>query len=287
MTVQVGIKQGLLTGLSLGSLNLVLFSAYAASLYYGATRVAAGAMSGGDVLAVMMAALLGAYSLGQAAPLLQYFLAGRAAAGRLTAVDKLQPGIDVDAPGQVLPSVAGELQLQGVSFEYPTWKIRVLNDLNLCIPAGVAAAAGAATTLSLGFSLFDSPFSSRARLAGETACSNSLHVVPRCFESCQVFESRYSFPSQLSCTETHTSSRCTNRAAESSLKACPVHSQPLMIIWLCTPLLPTGRTVALVGSSGSGKSTVVGLLQRFYDPTAGAVLLDGVDIRRLQLRWLR
>lgn len=45
--------------------------------------------------------------------------------------------------------------------------------------------------------------------------------------------------------------------------------------------------MALVGSSGSGKSTVVGLLQRFYDPTAGAVLLDGVDIRRLQLRWLR
>jgi ATP-binding cassette subfamily B (MDR/TAP) protein 1 len=49
----------------------------------------------------------------------------------------------------------------------------------------------------------------------------------------------------------------------------------------------TGQTLALVGSSGSGKSTVVGLLQRFYDPTAGAVLLDGVDIRRLQLRWLR
>ncbi|KAF8693402.1 hypothetical protein HU200_038795 [Digitaria exilis] len=48
-----------------------------------------------------------------------------------------------------------------------------------------------------------------------------------------------------------------------------------------------GRTVALVGSSGSGKSTVFALLQRFYDPSAGVVALDGVDIRQLRLKWLR
>ncbi|CAL4889521.1 unnamed protein product [Urochloa decumbens] len=51
--------------------------------------------------------------------------------------------------------------------------------------------------------------------------------------------------------------------------------------------VPAGRTVALVGSSGSGKSTVIALLQRFYDPSAGQVTLDGVDIRRLRLKWLR
>lgn len=132
----MGIKQGLLTGLSLGSLNLVLFSAYAGSLYFGATRVAAGAMSGGDVLAVMMAALLGAYSLGQAAPLLQYFFAGRAAAGRLTALDSIQPEIDVSAPGAKLTRVEGELQLQSVSFEYPSTRVPVLTNLSICIPAG-------------------------------------------------------------------------------------------------------------------------------------------------------
>ncbi|KIY50745.1 P-loop containing nucleoside triphosphate hydrolase protein [Fistulina hepatica ATCC 64428] len=50
---------------------------------------------------------------------------------------------------------------------------------------------------------------------------------------------------------------------------------------------PSGATTALVGASGSGKSTIVALLERFYDPTAGALELDGVNIKDLNLRWLR
>lgn len=48
-----------------------------------------------------------------------------------------------------------------------------------------------------------------------------------------------------------------------------------------------GQTVALVGRSGSGKTTIVSLLPRFYDPIAGAVLLDGVDLREFNLEELR
>ena len=48
-----------------------------------------------------------------------------------------------------------------------------------------------------------------------------------------------------------------------------------------------GETTALVGPSGSGKSTTVALIQRFYDPRSGSVLLDGHDIRTLNIRWLR
>ncbi|KDP45428.1 hypothetical protein JCGZ_09677 [Jatropha curcas] len=51
--------------------------------------------------------------------------------------------------------------------------------------------------------------------------------------------------------------------------------------------IPAGRTVALVGGSGSGKSTVIALLQRFYDPLGGEILVDGVSIDKLQLKWLR
>ena len=48
-----------------------------------------------------------------------------------------------------------------------------------------------------------------------------------------------------------------------------------------------GQTVALVGESGSGKSTIVNLLQRFYDPSGGSVALDGVDLKELNVKWLR
>lgn len=48
-----------------------------------------------------------------------------------------------------------------------------------------------------------------------------------------------------------------------------------------------GTTVALVGSSGSGKSTAISLIERYYDPRDGRVLLDGRDIRTLKLSWLR
>ncbi|XP_053350109.1 ATP-dependent translocase ABCB1 isoform X2 [Clarias gariepinus] len=48
-----------------------------------------------------------------------------------------------------------------------------------------------------------------------------------------------------------------------------------------------GKTVALVGASGCGKSTTIQLLQRFYDPDQGEVTLDGRDIRSLNVRWLR
>ncbi|PKU78762.1 ABC transporter B family member 11 [Dendrobium catenatum] len=52
-------------------------------------------------------------------------------------------------------------------------------------------------------------------------------------------------------------------------------------------LITSGTTAALVGESGSGKSTVISLIERFYDPQAGEVLIDGTNIKDLQLRWLR
>jgi ATP-binding cassette subfamily B (MDR/TAP) protein 1 len=48
-----------------------------------------------------------------------------------------------------------------------------------------------------------------------------------------------------------------------------------------------GKTTAIVGPSGSGKSTVVQLIERFYDPNSGQVLIDGEDLKTLNLRGFR
>ncbi|KAK1355391.1 Multidrug resistance 6 [Heracleum sosnowskyi] len=51
--------------------------------------------------------------------------------------------------------------------------------------------------------------------------------------------------------------------------------------------VPAKKTVALVGRNGSGKSSIIPLMERFYDPTLGEVLLDGENIKNLKLDWLR
>ena len=65
-------------------------------------------------------------------------------------------------------------------------------------------------------------------------------------------------------------------------------SRPEVTVMNCVNLeIPAGKVTALVGASGSGKSTIVGLVERFYDPVQGSVYLDGHDISKLNLRWLR
>lgn len=65
-------------------------------------------------------------------------------------------------------------------------------------------------------------------------------------------------------------------------------SRPEMMIFnkLCLNI-PAGKIVALVGGSGSGKSTIISLIERFYEPLSGDILLDGINIKDLDLKWLR
>jgi ATP-binding cassette subfamily B (MDR/TAP) protein 1 len=61
----------------------------------------------------------------------------------------------------------------------------------------------------------------------------------------------------------------------------------VMVLSKFTLKVNGGQTLAVVGVSGSGKSTIISLLERFYDPVSGQIFLDGKDLKSFNLRWLR
>ncbi|EXB60649.1 ABC transporter B family member 13 [Morus notabilis] len=64
-------------------------------------------------------------------------------------------------------------------------------------------------------------------------------------------------------------------------------SRPDMVFQNLSFAISSGKTFAVVGPSGSGKSTIMSMVERFYEPTSGKILLDGHDLKTLQLKWLR
>ena len=172
-------------GGAMGGLNFCMMCSYGLAFWYGGMQVRKGNMTGGDVMIVLFAVLIGGFEMGQAGPKITAVVEGLGAGGSIFSVIDRKPNIDVnDTKSRTLEKVAGDIVLKGVNFRYPSRPdVEILNNFDLEIRAG--------------------------------------------------------------------------------------------------------KSLALVGESGSGKSTIVSLIERFYDPIDGAVTLDGVDIRELQVRWLR
>ncbi|KAJ6723258.1 hypothetical protein OIU74_007767 [Salix koriyanagi] len=180
-----GVQEGFTSGLGLGIVMLLVFCSYALAVWFGGKMILEKGYSGGSVLNVIIAVLLGSMSLGQASPCLSSFAAGQAAAYKMFETINRKPEIDSsDTRGKVLDDIGGDVELRDVYFTYP---------------------ARPDEQIFAGFSLF----------------------------------------------------------------------------------IPSGITAALVGQSGSGKSTVISLIERFYDPQAGEVLIDGINLKEFQLKWIR
>ncbi|KAK6144064.1 hypothetical protein DH2020_020884 [Rehmannia glutinosa] len=182
---KAGVQEGLAAGLGSGILTFVLFCSYALAVWFGAKMIITKGYSGGAVLNILMAILLGSLSLGQISPCLNAFAAGQVSAYKMFQTIHRKPDIDpYSTNGRVMNDINGDLELKDVYFSYPSRPDE---------------------TIFSGFSL----------------------------------------------------------------------------------MVPSGTTLALVGESGSGKSTVINLVERFYDPQGGEVLIDGINIKEFQLRWIR
>ncbi|KAL9676877.1 hypothetical protein QQ045_005098 [Rhodiola kirilowii] len=180
-----GTFEGLTQGFGFGAFMTVMFFSYGMAIWYGGKLILEKGYTGGEVINVIIAVLIGSMSLGQASPCLSAFAAGQAAAYKMFEAIERKPEIDAyDTKGRTLDDIRGDIELKDVCFSYPARPDELLFN---------------------GFSL----------------------------------------------------------------------------------LIPSGTTAALVGQSGSGKSTVVSLIERFYDPQGGEVLIDGVNLKEFQLKWIR
>lgn len=139
------VRQGMLSGVTMGVTSAVFSFAYAIAVWYGSTRVAKGAYSPGEVINVIFAAVMGGFALGMAIPHLQQFKKGISAATRLYAVIDEHP-CPVEDEGnsaaqhntsEFMIIKQGSITFNEVFFAYPSAPEKiVLNDFNLHIPGG-------------------------------------------------------------------------------------------------------------------------------------------------------
>lgn len=180
-----GSKLKMILAVMIAGMMGVIYLNYGLSFWQGSRFIVAGEMTLSEVLTILLAIMIGAFSLGNVAPNAQAFATSVAAAGKIyNTIDRISPLDPTSEEGEKLEHIEGTVELKNIRHIYPSrTEVVVMENVNLKVPAG--------------------------------------------------------------------------------------------------------KTTALVGASGSGKSTIVGLVERFYDPVGGKVYLDGHEVSKLNLRWLR
>ncbi|KAF2452301.1 ATP-binding cassette transporter ABC4 [Lineolata rhizophorae] len=180
-----GLKMQSGLGMMLAGMMTVVYLNYGLSFWQGSRYLVQGEIDLSEILTILLAIMIGAFSLGNVAPNAKAFTTAVSAAGKIySTIDRMSPMDPHSSEGLKPETVEGTIELVNVRMIYPSRpEVVVMDDVNLEVPAG--------------------------------------------------------------------------------------------------------KTTALVGASGSGKSTVVGLVERFYDPVGGKVLFDGHNVQELNLHWLR
>ena len=138
---KIGTRQGIYNGLTIGMTTFTAYCGYALSMWYGATKVGPNGYTGGDVINVLLSALIGGFALGQAVPNWQGFQIGRQAAARLYAIMERSPDICLSDEGETPDSVTGVIEFQDVKFAYPSRPDKIVfGNFTLRVEAGQTVA---------------------------------------------------------------------------------------------------------------------------------------------------
>ncbi|MQL71843.1 hypothetical protein Taro_004156 [Colocasia esculenta] len=247
--MKTGIRQGLISGIGFGVSFFLLFCTYGTVFYAGAKLVEDGKTTFAKVFRVFFALTMAAIGISQSSALAPDSSKAKSATASIFAILDSKSKIDPsDDSGTTLEHMKGNIEFRHVSFKYPTRPdIQIFQDLCLSVHSG-------------------KPYSSPTA-SGSTMSTPADALLHHC--------------------------------ATASSQASPNIHPSLLLLWdACFIILLEAvfqilhsrisfQTVALVGESGCGKSTAIALLQRFYDPDSGHILLDGIEIQKLQLRWIR
>uniref|UniRef100_UPI00358FF9D4 bile salt export pump n=1 Tax=Myxine glutinosa TaxID=7769 RepID=UPI00358FF9D4 len=135
---QWGVRKGMILGFFQGYMWLIIFMCYALAFWYGSSLVIAEEYSPGTLLQVFFGVLVGAINLGQASPCLEAFATGRGAATPVfNTIDRRSLIDPMSENGYKLEKVKGDIELQNVTFSYPTrTEIDALDNMNVIAKAG-------------------------------------------------------------------------------------------------------------------------------------------------------
>ncbi|KAJ3314938.1 tRNA N6-adenosine threonylcarbamoyltransferase, partial [Gonapodya sp. JEL0774] len=137
-----GLQIGIVTGLGLGTMFFVIFSTYGFGFWYGSTLIESGEYTGGQVLNVFFALIMGIESVSQMAPEISALATATGAAYRVwNTIDRVSPIDPSSDKGDTPDRVNGLIQLKGVGFTYPSRPdVKVLSEFSLTVEAGKTVA---------------------------------------------------------------------------------------------------------------------------------------------------
>ncbi|KAM9697563.1 phosphatidylcholine translocator ABCB4-like isoform 2-T6 [Dama dama] len=160
---RIGIKKTISANISMGTAFLLIYASYALAFWYGSTLVIAKEYTIGNAITVFFSILIGAFSIGQAAPCIDAFANARGAAYAIFAIIDNDPKIDsFSERGHKPDNIKGNLEFEDVHFSYPARPdVKILKGLNLRVESGQTAAlvgnsgCGKSTAVQLVQRLYD------------------------------------------------------------------------------------------------------------------------------------